>query len=66
MSYYRNAERVYNEKRRIAKKICKEKKRKAINKRLQYISKQHADHAVREMYKRLDTKKWTFSLDYIT
>lgn len=41
----------YNEKRRVAKKMCKAKRKSAINRRLQYISEQHTTRFAREMYK---------------
>lgn len=61
----RATQREYNEKRRIAKKMCKYKKKEAINKRLQYINKQHAMHAIREI-SALNLTEELINLDCIT
>lgn len=56
----REAKREYSEKRRIAKKVCKDRKREAINKKLQYINQQYFRHATKEIYKGIEYKRTSF------
>lgn len=48
--YTRRTQGIYKEMRKIAKRICKDKKREVINRKLRHINELHTRHAVREMY----------------
>lgn len=51
--------------REIAKRICKDKKREVINRKLRHINELHTRHAVREMYT-MTRYEGDINLDYIT
>lgn len=58
--HIRRMQEEYNEKKKIAKKICRAKKKDAMNEKLQQISKQYTTHKVREMYEKMKYERKGF------
>lgn len=61
----RGTRETYTEKRKIANKICRNKKKKASNKRLEEINNLSNGQNARELYRRIKQERMGF-LDYIT